>query len=199
MMVREEFLGENADGRIFCMVDELEAIKKMENAFMKQQIEAQKVGQKKQEGKTPAEVKYEKDQKLKEIFVGYANLKQSHDLDQLKELIPTFDKQDEENKRAIYKSIKIGHAKEMARAELFKDERKDMQKGAKIAECFKNAQSYEVLMKKILPEEFKEELISLKELADRIEAGDEYFEACEEKFAQKISKLEKLQRMLSKH
>jgi hypothetical protein len=43
MMVREEFLGENADGRIFCMVDELEAIKKMENAFMKQQIEAQKV------------------------------------------------------------------------------------------------------------------------------------------------------------
>lgn len=50
-------------------------------------------------------------------------------------MISKFDQQNEETKRAIYKSIKIGHAKEMARAELFKDEKKDILKGKKIEEC----------------------------------------------------------------
>ena len=50
-------------------------------------------------------------------------------------MVPKFDQQNEENKRAIFKSIKIGHAKEMAKVELFKDEKKDTQKGIKIEKC----------------------------------------------------------------
>ena len=77
--------------------------------------------------KTKDEIKYEKDSKRKQIFVQYANLKPAITFDKLNEMVIKFQNLNEEQQRNVFKSIKIGHTQELAKIELYRDD-KDLNK-----------------------------------------------------------------------
>lgn len=67
----------------------------------------------------------------KEILVKQANLNPALGLDVIKELVPRFQSLSEAQRRDTYTSIKIGHAQQLAKAELLQYEI-DPSKGEKI-------------------------------------------------------------------
>jgi hypothetical protein len=98
--------------RVFSVVEEIQEIKVKENAFLDES---------KHSSMTP-EIKFKMDQKRKEIYVLYANLKPHLQFTDLPNLVAKFDTLKEQQKREIFKSLVLGQAKELAKASLYQNE-----------------------------------------------------------------------------
>jgi len=98
--------------------------------------------------------------------VAYANLRPIVELERLPKMVLEFAGLSEKEKQDVFQSIKLGREKELAKIELYQDEA-GSPKQELIAECRKRAQTYSVLMKKVLPQHFRDEYLSLQELQDK--------------------------------
>lgn len=101
------------------MIDQEVEIADNEKGLLNSQITERKEGVKEE---LNLQERYEKEQRMKEILFKYANLQTPIEYNKLPKLVVNFNKLDENTKRAVFESIKLGHKKEQALIKLKQEE-----------------------------------------------------------------------------
>jgi hypothetical protein len=150
---QEELIKNDANTRIFAMVDETQAFQQMEKEYLASQAS--------NENKTlEAEEQYNAEMQRKEIYAQYANSKPVHDFDKLTKLVLTFSSSGEKAKREIFTSLKMGQYKELAKLQLY-NLSVDSSKQKSMLECQDRLAQYKQMLKAVIPDKFQEEYATL--------------------------------------
>lgn len=96
----------------------------------------------------------------KEIYAQYANAKPAYDLEKLSQLVLTFSSRTEKAKREIFKSLKMGQYKELAKLELYSLS-VDSIKHKNMRECRERLAQYKQMLKAVIPDKFQAEYATL--------------------------------------
>ena len=97
----------------------------------------------------------------KEIYAQYSNSKPPHDLKKLRQLVVKFSSRTEQAKREIFKSLKMGQYKELAKLELY-NLSVEPSKQKNMLECRERLEQYKQMLKAVIPDKFQEEYATLQ-------------------------------------
>lgn len=141
--------------------------------------------------KMTPELKFQMDQKRKEIYVLYANLKPQITLSELQVMVPKFETLKEAQKREIFRSLEMGKAKELAKVSLYQNETGSSNK---IEESTSRAAKFEDLLKSISPEQIQYD--SLQMILDKKTNIDKIFDDATQQVEERMAKIEEIQAQL---
>lgn len=95
---------------------EYKAVKDMEDKYLTSQIK------RREEGLTEEDQSVDKQAMILDIYQSYAKLEPQLQIPTLKKYVADFGKHSEKIKRAVFESLKIGYAKEMAKVQIYKNQ-----------------------------------------------------------------------------